>query len=117
MPDLVPSDPVNPGFDVLIGKIGTRTHYIHEAMAAVQTPLTPTEIGERARVLALAGGYIPNEDTFSSGTTRSHLVSMRDKKGRGFAKDVDDGRWQLTQKARVRIASEFARRQAVAGKR
>jgi hypothetical protein len=116
MADLVPVDPSKPDFDVLVGKIGTRTHYIHEAMAAVQSPLTPAEIGERARTLAEAGGYVPNEATFASETTRSHLVSMRDKPGRGFAEDVGDGRWQLTSKARVRIASEFARQQ-LAGRR
>ena len=101
---VVPEDPASPGFDVLIGRIGTRTHYIHNAMAAMTTPLTPTEIGQRAQVLAAAGGYAYNESTFSGSTTRSHLVSMRDKPGRGFSEEIGGGRWQLSARARQRIA-------------
>lgn len=101
----VPEDPNKPGFDVLIGEIGTRTHYIHNAMAAMTEPLTPSEIGARAEVLARAGGYAVKETTFSGQVTRSHLVSMRDKPGRGFAEEVGGGRWQLTELARKRIAA------------
>ena len=32
----MPEDPGKPGFDVLNGKIGRRTHYIHRAMAAAE---------------------------------------------------------------------------------
>jgi hypothetical protein len=45
---IVPDDPANPGYDVLIGRIGARTHYIHCVMAATTESLTPSEIGERA---------------------------------------------------------------------
>jgi predicted HNH restriction endonuclease len=95
----VPEDPTSPGFDVLVGQIGTRTHYIHNAMAAMTKPLTPSEIGSRAEVLARAGGYEAKDTTFSGQVTRSHLVSMRDKPGRGFAEEVGNGRWQLTTRA------------------
>ncbi len=102
---VVPEDPDKPGYDLLIGEIGTRTHYIHNAMAAAANPLSPSEIGQRAELLARAGGYDVKANTFSGTTTSSHLISMRDKPGRGFAELVGDGRWQLTQRARQRIAA------------
>jgi hypothetical protein len=99
----VPEDPTNPGFDVLVGEIGSRTHYIHNAMAARTEPGTPAEIGREAEVLARAGGYAVKPTTFSAQVTRSHLVSMRDKPGRGFAEEVGGPgakRWRLTARAR-----------------
>jgi hypothetical protein len=102
---IVPEDPANPGYDVLIGKLGARTHYIHCALAATPEPLTPAEIGERAERLARAGGYPVKPTTFSSTVTSSHLNSMRNKPGRGFAGPLGDGRWQLSQTARRRIES------------
>lgn len=101
----VPDDPANPGYDVLIGRIGARTHYIHCVMAAATEPLTPSEIGERAERLARASGYRVRPTTFSSAVTSSHLNSMRNKRGRGFAEPLGDGRWQLSESARRRIAS------------
>jgi hypothetical protein len=101
----VPEDTANLGFDVLTGRIGARTHYIHNAMAAMTVPLAPSEIGARAEELAFAGGYDVKPTTFSGQTTRSHLVSMRDKPGRGFAEEIRDGLWQLTERARRRIAA------------
>jgi hypothetical protein len=87
----------------LIGELTARTHYIHCAMAEANEPLTPAEIGERAELLARAGGYPVKATTFSSSVTSSHLHSMRDKPGRGFAEQVGDGCWQLTTKAWRRI--------------
>jgi hypothetical protein len=102
---IVPEDPANPGYDVLIGRIGARSHYIHCAMAAATGPLTPSEIGVRAEELARAGGYSVKRTTFSSSVTSSHLNSMRNKRGRGFAEPLGEGRWQLTESARRLIAS------------
>lgn len=102
-PILVPEDPANHGYDVLRGEIGTRTHYIHNVLVSAERPLAIPEIGERAAKLARAGGYPLKETTFAPQTTRSHLVSMRDKPGRGFVEQVADGRWQLTQRAWDRI--------------
>lgn len=99
----VPEDPAKPGFDVLRGELGTRTHYIHKVLAEAEEPLSSAEIGRRAEQLARKGGYQVNETTFAPQTTRSHLVSMRDKPGRGYAEQVEDGRWQLTERARRRI--------------
>jgi hypothetical protein len=99
----VPEDPAKPGFDVLIGEIGTRTHFIHCIMAA-NGPLSVSEIGLQARALAATAGHQFNQETFSPAVTRSHLVSMRDKPGRGFAEQLPDKRWQLTQRARQKIA-------------
>jgi hypothetical protein len=99
----VPEDPANPGFDVLRGEIGTRTHYIHNVLATADEPLAVTEIGRRAERLARKGGYQCKETTFASQTTRNHLVSMRDKPGREYVEQLEDGRWQLTEKARRRI--------------
>jgi hypothetical protein len=99
----VPEDPDNPGFDVLRGELGTRTHYIHNVLADATEPLSAAEIGRRAEQLARKGGYQVNETTFAPQTTRSHLVSMRDKPGRGYAEQVEGGRWQLTERARRRI--------------
>jgi hypothetical protein len=104
----VPADPTNPKFDVLCGEIGTRTHYIHNAMASVDEPLTVAEISKYAERLARRGGYPCKQTTFASQTTRSHLVSMRDKPGRGYAEQVQGGRWQLTERARQRIANPEA---------
>jgi hypothetical protein len=100
---VVPEDPANPGSDVLRGEIGTRTHFIHNALAAADEPLTVAEIGRRAERLARKAGYQCKATTFASQTTRSHLVSMRDKPGRGYVEQAEDGRWQLTERARQRI--------------
>lgn len=105
---VVPEDPTNPGSDVLRGELGTRTHYIHIALAQATHPITVQEIGERAEVLARAGGYDCKPTTFASQTTRSHLVSMRDKPGRGFVEQVADGRWQLTSRARQLLSDPSA---------
>src|SRR5438093_11451892 len=80
----VPEDPTNPGVDVLRGEIGTRTHYIHNAMASAGVPLTVAEIGARAEELARRGGYKFTSKTFAPQTTRNHLGSMKKKAGRGF---------------------------------
>ena len=103
----VPVDPNNPKYDVLCGEIGTRTHYIHNAMASVEEPLTIAEISKYAERLARKGGYDVKPTTFASQTTRAHLVSMRDKPGRGYAEQVEDGRWQLTERARQRISNPW----------
>jgi hypothetical protein len=105
---IVPEDPSNPGSDVLRGELGTRTHYIHIALAEATRPLTVQELGERAEVLARAGGYDCKPTTFAPQTTRSHLVSMRDKPGRGFAEQVPDGRWQLTNRAKQLLSDPSA---------
>ncbi|HVL11329.1 MAG TPA: hypothetical protein VM529_02105 [Gemmata sp.] len=104
----VPADPTNPKYDVLSGEIGTRTHYIHIAMASVEAPMTVAEISKHAERLARQGGYPVKPTTFAPQTTRAHLVSMRDKPGRGFAEQVEDGRWRLTERARRRIANPDA---------
>lgn len=98
---LVPEDPTNPGSDVLRGELGRRTHYIHNAMAEADGPLTVAEIGRRAEELARLEGFVFNEKTFAPTTTRVHLFTMRDK--RGFAEQLSDGRWQLTEQARQLI--------------
>src|SRR5438105_3659508 len=104
----VPVDPTNPKYDVLCGEIGTRTHYIHNAMASAEEPMTVAEISKYAERLARRGGYAVKPTTFAPQTTRAHLVSMRDRPGRGYAEQVEDGRWQLTERARQRIASPDA---------
>lgn len=106
----VPEDPANPGFDVLCGQIGTRTHYIHNAMASAAEPLSAAEIGQRSEHLARLDGYDCKPTTFSAQVTRSHLVSMREKRGRGYAEQIEDSRWQLTGRARLRIASALGQK-------
>lgn len=110
----VPEDVLNPGYDVLRGEIGTRTHYIHNAMASVGKPMTLAEIGDRAAELARQGGYPCKPKTFAPQTTRSHLASMRDKPGRGYAEQLPDGRWQLTARAWEVIKNPDAARSAPA---
>jgi hypothetical protein len=107
----VPEDPTNPGFDVLRGELGKRTHYIHVAMASGEA-MTAAEIGKRAEKLARRGGYQCKATTFAPQTTRSHLVSMRDMPGRGFAEQLPDGRWCLTERAwqLIRDPSSLSRR-------
>ena len=100
----VPEDFNKPGFDVLCGRIGCRTHYIHNVMATATGPMSDVEIGKRAERLARLGGYACKPNTFSAHITQNHLVSMRDKPGRGFAEQVVDNHWQLTEQARQRIA-------------
>lgn len=101
--DQVPADPTNPIYDVLRGRFGARTHIIHEVMARNSTPLTADEIGQKAEQLARSSGQEFNADTYSPQVTRSHLVTMRDK--RNYAEQASDGRWQLTEEARRRIMS------------
>ena len=100
----VPEDSERQGFDVLHGKIGCRTYYIHNVMATATSPMSDIEIGNRAERLARLGGYACKPNTFSAHITYNHLISMRDKPGRGFAEQLADRRWQLTEQARQRIA-------------
>jgi hypothetical protein len=104
-PRAVPEDPNNPGNDVLKGELTSRTHYIHCVLAVAEGPLSPAEIGRRAETLARSNGYPVKPKTFSSSTTGSHLNTMRDDPERGFAETVSRGMWQLTGRARERIAA------------
>ncbi|QVL30245.1 HNH endonuclease [Telmatocola sphagniphila] len=100
----VPMHPDNKRFDILFGEIGKRTHIIHRAMAMLNKPESAKNIGETARKIAEKEHFPLNDETFSASTTRSHLVSMRDKPGRGFAELVSRGKWQLTARAKTLLA-------------
>ncbi len=100
----VPEDPQRPGFDVLGVGLRRRGHYVHEAMASADGPMTLTQISKQSKSLAQSHGYECKANTFSAQSTRSHLVWIRDQPGSGFAEQLSDGRWQLTDRARQRIA-------------
>lgn len=100
----VPEDPKRPGFDVLGVGLRRRGHFVHEAMASADGPMTLTQISQHSKALAQSEGYQCKANTFSTQSTRSHLVWIRDQPGSGFAEQLSDGRWQLTDRARQRIA-------------
>lgn len=95
----VPKTTAVPRADALRGEFHTRTHFIHCVLILAEGPLKPAEIGRRAALIARLSGYDVKETTFSGKTTGSHLQSMRNKTGRGFAEPTGDGRWQLSRKA------------------
>jgi hypothetical protein len=83
--------------DVLGGKVGDRTHFIHCVLATRFAPLSPSRIGMLAERLARLDGRIPRPNTFSRKVTDSHLRSMAEG---GLAERVGLGKWQLSQRAR-----------------
>jgi hypothetical protein len=102
-PAMVPEDPRKPGYDVLGVGLDKRGHFIHEVLARASGPLRVAEICVEAKRLAQQGGYPCKLNTFAAQPTRNHLVYLRDRPGKGFAEQVGDRRWQLTEQARRRI--------------
>jgi CheY-like chemotaxis protein len=102
---LVPADPGRPGYDVLGARLGARTHFIHCALAAAEGPLTPKEVGQRAKEIATRSGYHVRSTTFSGPCTGSHLAALRAAPGAPLAEQVGGGRWRLTAAARDRLAA------------
>lgn len=101
----VPEDPQVKGWDVLGQELKKRGHYIHEVMAREGVPLTEKTIAEQAKRLADADGYAYRTKAKNAfDTTGAHLRQyMRDKKG--YAVQLSDKRWQLTERSLQRIAS------------
>lgn len=99
----VPEDPRRPGYDILGVGLEARGHFIHEAMARDGQPLEVGEIGARARALAAEHGIPFNDRTFAPDVTGNHLRQyLRDKMG--YAEQLPDKRWCLTDLAQQRIA-------------
>ncbi len=99
----VPEDPTHPGWDVFGVGLDSRGHFIHEVLARATEPMALIEIASQAKTFAIDGGYPVKENTFSTQTTRNHLVYLRDKPDKGYVEQVNDGRWQLTERAKLRL--------------
>ena len=101
---VVSEDPKKPGFDVLGSGLSARGHFIHEIMARADEPLSLDDISVQAQQLAESEGYEYRTDKKKAfATTGNHLRQyLRDKVG--YAEQLPNKRWQLTEKARERIA-------------
>jgi hypothetical protein len=102
---VVIEDPNKPGFDVLGSGLGARGHFIHEVMARADEPLSLRDIAEQARQLAEVEGYrYKTGEKKAFATTGEHVRQyLRDKMG--YAEQLPDKRWRLTERARQRLAT------------
>lgn len=100
----VPEDPAHTGYDVFGVGMNAWGHFIHEVLALADGPLSVDEIARRARELAEAGGYsYRTNEKKAFDTTGQHLRQfMRNEKG--YAEQLPDKRWRLTDAARQRLA-------------
>jgi uncharacterized protein (DUF1778 family) len=97
-------DPNRPGRDVLGSGLDQRGHFIHEVMARAVEPMSLREISEQAKQLADAEGYRYRTEKSAFSTTGEHVRQyLRDKMG--YAEQLPDKRWRLTERARERIAA------------
>lgn len=96
---ILPEDPKNPGCDALGSRLRGGTHYLDSALAEAEHPLTPPDIGKRAKELSVIDG---NPSAFNLNHPHAHLNSLTK---RGYAVRVARGLWQLTNDARRRIQS------------
>ena len=88
--------------DVLGGRLGDRTHFIHCVLALHSEPMDSAEIGRQAATLARLCGRIPRPNTFSRKVTDNHLRVMT---GNGLADCAGPGLWELTRHARDQITT------------